>query len=152
MPRSDRWKPCDALRPEDFERHPLWGFDLSREADPEADETWVRPWTFEKAPEQSDCLFVAAKLRFSSGERAPGAVVFRFSEQHAEIQDVVLLSPAYLTTDVSDDDFRDVVEARLTAALGRPVEAIYPVEYEAVIPVGGYSIELRGAVRRASTP
>jgi hypothetical protein len=35
------------LTPEDFERHPVRGFDLSREPGDEGDETWVRPWSFE---------------------------------------------------------------------------------------------------------
>ena len=69
------WKAGDELTNGDFDRHPLWGYDVERaKGDPEADEAWVRPYALDAAPQESDVLFVRARLRLSTGDVVPGAL------------------------------------------------------------------------------
>lgn len=154
MPRTDRWKPCDTLRPDDFERHPLWGFDLSRESDPEADETWVRPYELAEAPATSDVLFIAGSLRLARGDSAQGAVVFRFRKGVPVVEDVMLLSPRYMPTSASGRGppaMQTLIERGVAAALGGRVEEIFPIAYEGQVPIGAGVIEVRGAVESGAT-
>lgn len=149
MPRSDQWKPCDSLRAEDFERHALWGFDLSRESDPEADETWVRPYELAEAPATSDVLFIAVSLRLARGDTARGAVCFRFRKGVPVVEDVMLLNPRYMPTSArgrGPPAMQTLIERGVASLLGGRVEEIFPIAYEGHVPIGAGVLEVRGTV------
>lgn len=138
------WKSCDELTPADFERHPLWGYDVARaEADPASDETWVRPYAFEAEPQESDVLFAGARLRTSGGDVVAGAVLFVFERGRPRVAGVAVLEPSYLAVGLSEgkvapedrEDLEDVVPDAL------------PLAYEATLRVGGRELRLAGAVR-----
>lgn len=138
------WKSCDALIATDFERHPLWGFDVPRaDEDPEADETWVRPFVLSAPPEESDTFLARATLRGSDGQAVPGAVLFAFEKGQAVVGGLALLEPSYFAFGVSRgevtpedrEDLRDVHPGLL------------PVAYEAVVEAGPRPLRLSGAVR-----
>ena len=92
------WKPCDALTPADFDRHPLWGYDAERaENDPDSDDAWVRPYVLDAEPKESDVLFARAKLRMSGGDAVPGAVLFVFEEGRPKVGGFALLALSVAT-------------------------------------------------------
>lgn len=137
----DDWKPCDALTEADFERHPLWGYDVERaESDPDSDEAFVRPYAFDAAPGDTDVLFGRAQLRTSAGDVVPGAVLFVFEGGRPVVGGVALLKPSYLALGlekgrVTDEDREELPDGTL------------PLAYEAAVDVGGRPIRLAGAAR-----
>ena len=91
MAGSDLFKPCDELTPEDFERHPVWGFDLAMEGHHEdADETWVRPYKYRAVPKRSDVLFLRATM---NGK--PATVCARFERGKLTFEGAARLVPRY---------------------------------------------------------
>lgn len=138
------WKPCDALTADDFERHPLWGYDAARaDEDPEADETWVRPVTLAEAPGDSDTLFARGSLRAADGESLPGAVLFAFEGGRPVVGALALLRPSYFAFGVSRGEV--TAEDREDLAGVRP--GLLPLAYEAVVEAGGRPLRLAGAAR-----
>ena len=138
------WKSCDELTVADFERHPLWGYDVERaEQDPASDETWVRPYVFEAEPQDTDLLFAAARLRTSGGDVIPGAVLFVFEQGRPHVAGVAVLEPSYLAVGFSEgqvtpDDRQDLDDL---------VPGALPLAYEATVSAGGRPVRLAGAVR-----
>jgi hypothetical protein len=138
------WKACDELTPQDFERHPLWGYDVERaENDPASDEAWVRPYMLEAVPEESDLLFARARLRTAAGDVVPGAVLFAFGGGRPRVAGVAFLEPAYFAlgltgNQVTDEDRADLEDVQAGAL---------PLAYEAAVVVGGRELRLAGAAR-----
>ncbi|HYF00112.1 MAG TPA: hypothetical protein VEJ18_14425 [Planctomycetota bacterium] len=138
------WKSCDALTRADFERHPLWAFDPSRaEEDPEADDSWVRPFELRETPPESDTLLARATLRAADGQAVPGAVLFAFEKGRAVVGALALLEPSYFAFGVSGgevppEDREDLKEVR---------PGLLPLAYEAVVDAGARPLRLSGAVR-----
>lgn len=135
------WKPCDALTPADFDRHPLWGYDAERaENDPDSDDAWVRPYVLDAAPEESDVLFARARLRTSGGDTVPGAVLFVFEGGRPKVGGVALLEPSYLAAGLAQGRVTDEEREDL------PPDTL-PLAYEGTVAVGGREIRLSGAAR-----
>ena len=141
------WKPCDKLTVSDFDISPLWGFDLSREgkAD-EADETWVRPYSFSHVPEATDLLFVQARLEQRGGGVLAGAVTVRFSERRPGVVGVVILDSGYCAMGLREGVIpareRHYVETHLPNA-----NDLFPLKYEAVLRIRDQELPLRGVAR-----
>ncbi len=138
------WKSCDELTTADFERHPLWGYDVDRAGqDPASDETWVRSYTFETEPPESDLLFARARLRTSGGDVVPGVVLFVFESGRPHVAGVAVLEPSYLAVGLAEGQVtaedREDLEGVLPGAL--------PLAYEASVSVGSRELRLAGAVR-----
>lgn len=141
---DELWKPSDALTAADFERHPLWGYDVERAGnDPASDETWVRPYTLEAEPRDSDLLFARARLRTSGGDVVPGAVLFVFEGGRAKVAGLAVLEPSWLAVGLAQgrvtDEERGDLEDVLPGAL--------PLAYEGAAAVGPREIRLAGAAR-----
>jgi hypothetical protein len=134
------WKPSDALTPDDFERHPLWGYDGGKaEQDPDSDETWVRPYVLDAAPGESDLLMARATLRDARNQVMDGAVLFVFEGGRPRIAGFAFLEPAWLAVGleqgrVTDDD-RDDLDVEL------------PLAFEATVAVGGRELRLSGVAK-----
>jgi len=143
------WKPCDKLTASDFELSPVWGFDLSREGMPEgADETWVRPYSFTREPEDTDLLFVQARLEQRDGGVLAGAITVRFSEKRPGVEGVVFFGPyCAIGLDAGVVSARDrlYVETHLPR-----VKDLFPLRYEAVLRIGVRQVALRGVVSLVS--
>jgi len=93
-------------------------------------------------------LFVAARLRLSRGDAAPGAIAFAYRNDVPRVADVLLLRPRYLPTSAMGRGppvLQALIERQLGAALGLEPAEIYPLSYEARVPIGG-GFELRGTV------
>lgn len=138
------WKPSDSLTAADFERHPLWGYDVERsEGDPDSDDTWVRPYVIENEPPESDLLFAKARLRTSAGDVLPGAVLFVFEGGRPKVAGFAVLEPSYLAVGLMQgrvtDEERGDLEAILPGAL--------PLAYEGAVAVGARELRLAGAAR-----
>ena len=138
------WKPCDKLTAADFDISPVWGFDLGREGEPEeADETWVKPYSFSSVPDATDLLFVQGRLEPRRGGVLAGAVTVRFSEKHPIVEGVVLLAPTYCAIGLRDGVVpvreRGYVEMAVTN-----VKDLFPLKYEAVLRLGDQEVPLRG--------
>ena len=138
------WKSCDELTAADFERHPLWGYDVERaEQDPASDETWVRPYAFDAEPQETDVLFARARLRTSGGDVVPGVLLFVFDGGRPHVAGVAVLEPSYLAVGLADGrvtaEDREDLHAVLPGAL--------PLAYEATVAVGSRDLRLAGAVR-----
>jgi hypothetical protein len=137
----DDWKPCDTLTPEDFDRHPLWGYDAERaEGDPESDEAWVRPYVLDAAPDESDVFFARARLRTSAGDAVAGAVLFVFEGGTPKVGGIALLKPAYLAAGLAQGRVTDEDREEL------PPDTL-PLAYEGTVAVGGREIRLSGSAR-----
>jgi hypothetical protein len=137
------FKPCDELTPEDFQRHPIWGFDLqAAEEDDDADETWVRPYTFDQVPESTDDLFVAARLQGSDHAIFPGALVLNFDDSLPQVSGIVILQPTYLSLSVQGESIGewDRPELAQLPAL-KP-----PVHYQATLSIAQATFEFSGKV------
>jgi hypothetical protein len=152
MPRSDRWKPCHLLRPSDFVRDTIWGHDLSRESDPDADETWVRPYRFSRAPPMALGLFAAARLRPARGRWRSGLVTFDLWELRPEVTGVVLFTPGYHWVGNGFSIVERLAARDLARALGRPPAWIFPIEYEATVKVGRGSLWMSGGIVPGTRP
>lgn len=138
------WKPGDELRSPDFDRHPLWGYDAARaEGDPAADDAWVRPYVLEAAPADSDVLFVRGRLRLSTGDVVPGAVLFAFSGGRPVVAGFALLEPSYFAMGLAEGRVTDEDRADLEEIL----PGALPLAYEATLSVGGRELRLSGAAR-----
>jgi hypothetical protein len=141
---STVWKPCDKLTASDFDTSPVWGFDLSREGKPEGvDETWVRPYSFSRVPDDTDVLFVSARLEPRGGEVLAGAVTIRFSDKRPDVQGVVLLDPAYCAMGLH----QGVVparERRYVETYLPNIQELFPLKYGAVLRIGDQDVALRG--------
>lgn len=134
------WKPSDELTPEDFERHPLWGYDVEKaEQDPESDESWVRPYVLDTEPPDSDLLFARARLRTSEGDVLPGAVLFVFEGGRTKIAGVALLKPAFLAA--------GLVGGRVTAEDREELGELLPLAFEATVPLGSRELRLSGVAK-----
>jgi hypothetical protein len=144
----DTWKSCGDLTPEDFERHPLWGFDLMREGDADGDETWVRPYEFDRVPRSTDTLFTAAVVRSRSGRTRPGAITFRFGGGKVEFDPgVILLRPRYCV--VSSDERGMVPDFDLwilRRTLPR-LDVLFPLSYEGLVKIGTREFPCSGSIR-----
>jgi hypothetical protein len=138
------WKPCDKLTASDFKTSPVWGFDLSREGKPEgADETWVRPYSFSRAPRTTDLLFVSARLQPRDGGSHAGAVTVHFSKGVPSVDGVVLLDPRYCAPTLHEG----VVPARERSYVEiyiRNAKDLFPIRYDAMIQIGNRKLPLRG--------
>lgn len=137
---SELWKPSDELTAEDFEAHPLWGYDVERaEKDPDSDDAWVRPYTLDAAPAESDVLFARATLRTADNEVLPAAVLFVFDGGRPRVAGFAFLEPAYLAVGLENgritDDDREDLDVEL------------PLAYEASVAVGGRELRLSGAAK-----
>lgn len=147
MSKAKAFKACDALTPEDFERHPVWTFDVGLgERHPEADETWVRPAEFRRMPSTTDVLFLRADIRTSKGHVEPGALLLRFEKGEAEVQALALLRPAYLPLDLDGMS----ISARSRKALREAAPKLWkerPLEVDAILPAGSKTLRLSGRVK-----
>jgi hypothetical protein len=133
---------------QDFERHPLWGFDLDlAEEDPEADETWVCPKVLKFSPKNTDVLFLRAELRTADGKGMPGCLLLRYEGGKPEIQAVALLTPRYLPLGPAGVTFVDWAREDLEKAYPKSA-AWFPVSYTASLRAGFKSIPFSGAVSR----
>ena len=138
------WKSCDDLTAADFERHPLWAFDASRaEEDPEADDSWVRPFVLSGTPSDTDTLLARATLRGADGQTLPGAVLFAFEKGRPVVGALALLEPSYFAFGVSrgevtPEDREDLREVR---------PGLLPLAYEAVVDAAAGPLRLSGGVR-----
>lgn len=136
-------KPSDTLTPDDFQRHPLWGYaaDLDEE-NPEVDETWVVPVEVDETPRDSDTLFVGAKIRTAGGDILRGAILFAFEAGRPVIGALALLEPGWFSFGIEKgrvtEEEREEVEERLPQAL--------PLAYEGAVPVGSGELRLSGSV------
>jgi len=138
------WKPCDKLTASDFKTSPVWGFDLSREGEREdADETWVRPYSFNSEPKTSDLLFVGAHLHPRGRASQEGAVTVRFSDACPCVEGVVLLDPRYCAITLHEGVVpvreRSYVEMYILNARN-----LFPIRYDSLIPIGNRELPLRG--------
>ena len=99
-------KPCDELKPEDFDDHPLWGGDPSlAESNPDADETWVSPVEIETIDEVVDGFFVRGQLRSEGSTASPLPCLVTLARRmdpksleldpHPDVDGLVLWSPGY---------------------------------------------------------
>jgi hypothetical protein len=140
-----RWKPCSRLIAADFQRWPLWGFDLSRKRRGAADETWVRPYRLAKAPLRSDLLFLSAQVRPQGGRPQPGAVTLKFVDSEPRLDGVVLLRPRYCALRVNGElvppSERDYLHHILGAA-----PALFPLHYRARLRIGRREVVFSGTV------
>jgi hypothetical protein len=144
MKRSKEFKPCDQLTLADLEKHPVWTFNLERaEAEPEADETWVWPETFQKKPKNTDVLFLRAELRTAEGKMAPGALLVRFEGGKAETQALALLHPKYLALGLDGEKLVDWAKEALKKLQPKSSKWL-PITYKAVMPVGSKEITFSG--------
>ena len=144
MPRSTEWKPCTALRPRDFLHCALWGFDLSRESDGVGDETWVRPYAFGRAPASSDVLFVRAGIWPQGRRRRSGLLTFRFVDGLPAMDGIALFTPSYRLASAGESSM-DESEARELLARS-DVRSLFPLRYEAAVPVGRKRLALSGTL------
>ncbi len=71
------WKPCAELRLADFDAHPVWSHDLSREHEPGSDETFVRPWADPRLEAMAEPVYFRAVLSFAGREVEGGATASR---------------------------------------------------------------------------
>jgi len=138
------WKPCDKLTASDFKTSPVWGFDLSREGQGEdADETWVRPYSFNSVPETTDLLFVGAHLHPSDGESRLGAVTVRFSNARPCVEGIVLLDPRYCAVTLHEEVV-PVRERSYVETLIPNARHLFPIRYDAMVQIGNRELPLRG--------
>lgn len=134
------WKASDELTPEDFERHPLWGYDVEKaERDPGSDESWVRPYVLDAEPAESDLLMARATLRDSDNQVMDGAVLFVFEGGRPRVAGFAFLEPAWLAVGleqgrVTDDDREDL-------------DVELPLAFEATVAVGNRELRLSGVAK-----
>ena len=134
MKRDRDFKPCDALTLQDFKRHTIWAFDLERgENHPEADETWVSPLVFEKAPETSYGLFIRSEFRLGDGSVRSGALGAEFINGRLSVDFLVFLTPKYFALSTATPSRRD---KRHLISMDPQVKKWFPITYNAVLPHG----------------
>jgi hypothetical protein len=145
--RPKDFKPLDDLSLRDFEKHPVWGFDLDLgESIPEADETWVRPFTFRRVPRNSDDLFIRAEFTMSDGARRPGLLCVRYEGGKATVGGLALMEP-YVFLGLRGDEFDDRTRQELRRERPEFFEAL-PLSYVATLRVGLKKVAFSGTVRK----
>ncbi|WP_394831053.1 hypothetical protein LVJ94_31535 [Pendulispora rubella] len=152
---SNNWKSCGELVPSDFERYPVWSFDLQRgETDPKADETWVRPLGYQGFDRTDDELFVKAKVADCDGNELPDCILcvrlypvgYRNprGKSEPEISALILLRPRYMPLMIRNDRFGEDLPPTLQNRL--------PLTYEIDVPLGGRKrLSLAGSIGSRST-
>ena len=147
MGRPKDFKPLDDLSARDFEKHPVWGFDLDLgESIPEADETWVRPMTFSKVPRDTDDLFVRAELTLSDGAREPGLLCLRYEKSKPLIEGLALLNPEYAFLGLQGDLLDESAKKQLREVRPELLKKL-PLAYVATLPVGSKEVRFSATVR-----
>jgi hypothetical protein len=124
----------------------IWGFDLSMEED--HPETWVRPYSFVTPPQESDVLFIAAKLVSADGKHLDGALSFRMVRGEPTGEGVILLAPRYMG--LRHDDSGKVVMDDFSWSYVKKayprVESLFPLSYEASVQMGRRTFNFEGTL------
>jgi hypothetical protein len=148
MGRPKDFKPLDGLSLRDFEKHPVWGFDLELgESVPEADETWVRPISFLRVPPNSDSLFIRAELTTSDGARQPGLLCLQYEGGKPDVEGIALMVAEYVFLGIRGDEFDDRAKDELRRSQPEFLKAL-PLSYAAKLLAGPKVVAFSGTVRK----
>ena len=151
MSRPKNFKSLDDLSARDFEKHPVWGFDLDMgESVPGADETWVRPFKFSILPRSTDSLFVRAELTTSEGVREPGLLCLRYERGTPLIEGVALWNPDYTFLGLQGDRLNEFAMKQLRENRPDLLKKL-PLAYAATLLVGSNVRRFSGAVNGANS-
>ena len=142
-PTLDTRKPVDQLAPDDFAAFPIWEFALDEEAseaEPEQDETWVRPVDASAVPADAYSLLVAADLTTASGQPLQGFVGVTTAGALQIGPPILLANGRYLPYLPSAAAFlrpKPHAGEWLAAQLGVPVAELFPLRYTLRVSIDG---------------
>jgi hypothetical protein len=137
------WKSWGALTVADLEREPIWGFDLGAE-DEAPDETCVRPYHLDCIPNDTDSLFVAARLRTASGAERTGALQARFDGGELCLEGLVLVEPMHLPFRLESGE---ICHNDRDLPLPDEVVEAFPLAYRSPVRIGSMELHVEGVAR-----